>query len=171
MKLLDTLRDSDITPDTHNADPSNFSHRKAARAIVSNEQGQIAILKVGAHNYHKLPGGGVEEGENMEQALTRELLEEIGCEVEITGEVGEIVEYRKQQQMKQTSHCYTARQIGEQRQPAYTEKELADEMSIVWSTDIDEAISLLSHDEPTNYSGQFIRKRDLLLLKAAKALM
>lgn len=167
MKSLPPLHDSDIFPGTHDLDPSSFTHRQAARAIVSNNLGEIAILHVTTHNYHKLPGGGIERGETAEEALRRELVEEIGCEVEIILKIAEIVEYRNQQEMVQTSYCYTAKQAGEQKEPSYTEKEIADGMSIVWAADIKEAINLLSQDRPTNYSGKFIRQRDLQLLKTA----
>lgn len=171
MKLLDTLHESDVITHAIDVDPSHFIHREATRAIVINPLGAIALLKVGAHNYHKLPGGGIEEGEEIKQALARELLEEIGCIVEITDEVGEVIEYRDQYEMKQTSYCYIGKQIGEVQDPDFTEKEIADEMSIIWAANIDEAILLLEQDQPMNYTGEFIVKRDLQLLRAAKALI
>lgn len=170
MQLLDTLRESDVFPNRQDVDPSSFSHREAARAVVYDSHGRVVLLHVATFNYHKLPGGGIEEGEDIKRALTRELLEEIGCEVTITGKVGDVVEYRDQQKMKQTSYCFTAQQIGTPQKPTFTEKELADGMSVVWMPDIDAAISVLSSDKPTNYAGHFITKRDLNLLKTARSL-
>lgn len=36
---------------------------------------------------------------------------------------------------------------------------------------IDDATTLLEQDEPTNYAGKFIWRRDLALLKVAKSLV
>ena len=170
MKQLLVLHTSDAFPDIEDNDPSGFSHRQAARAIVTNRQGQVALLNVTKHGYHKLPGGGVEAGEDMMLALQRELVEEIGCKAEVTGEVGKIIEYRDKWTMKQTSHCYLATQIGEQSSPAFTEEELNDGFEVVWADTIDEAIALLESDMPTDYQGKFIQRRDSKFLETAKAL-
>lgn len=57
------------------------------KAVIINQQGQILLLKrtKGDINGEKwdLPGGGVDEGEELELALKREILEETGLGVEI----------------------------------------------------------------------------------------
>lgn len=171
MKSPLILHESDILPGTENLDPSDFFERQAARAVVLNELGQVALLKVGDHNHHKLPGGGVEDGEDMRRALERELLEEIGCEAEVVAEVGEVVEYRDQWKMKQISYCYLAKQVGEQQATSFTQEELDDGFEVIWAANIDEAISLLERDDPVNYDGRFIKPRDLAFLMAAKRLL
>ncbi len=171
MKNILTIHEQDINPDAPAIETGNFRNREAARAVVSDSAGKIALLRVGLHDYHKLPGGGIDDGEDVPTALERELLEEIGCKAEVTGEVGEIIEYRDQFELKQTSYCFIAKQIGEKGEPDFTEKELREQFSIVWTDNIDTAISLLEQDQPTNYEGKFIQKRDLALLKATKAQM
>jgi len=170
MKKVLTIQEQDINPEATKVDASKFRKREAARAVVSDSDGKVALLRVGLYDYHKLPGGGVDEGEDVPTALERELLEEIGCKAEVTGEVGEIIEYRDQFEMVQSSYCFTANQVGEKREPDFTEKELKEEFSIVWVDGIDEAITLLQYDEPTNYEGKFIKIRDLALLNTAKEL-
>ncbi len=170
MNNLLIINEQDIVPNAPVVDTSNFRKREAARAVVSDSTGKVALLRVGLYDYHKLPGGGIDEGEDIPTALERELLEEIGCKAEVTGEVGEIVEYRDQFELVQTSYCFTATQVGEKSDPDFTEKELREQFSIVWADDIDSAIALLQQDEPTNYEGKFIKVRDLTLLKAAKEL-
>ncbi len=168
MKNILTIHEQDVVPGAPVIDTSSFRKREAARAVVSDGTGKVALLRVGLYNYHKLPGGGIDEGEDVPTALERELLEEIGCKAEVTGEVGQIVEYRNQFELKQTSYCFIATQTGDKSEPDFTEKELREQFSIVWADSIDNAISLLEQDEPTNYEGKFIQKRDLALLRAAK---
>jgi 8-oxo-dGTP pyrophosphatase MutT (NUDIX family) len=74
--------------------------RKAARAVVFDNDNKITILKVANHNYYKLPGGGVEEGEDLAKALEREAMEEIGCKISVTGEIGKIIEHRDEWKME-----------------------------------------------------------------------
>lgn len=168
MKLLREIRHSEIIPNAADKDSANFRKRHAARAIVTAKDGGIALLHVGKYNYYKLPGGGVEDGEDIYRALERELLEEIGCRAKITGEVGKIVEYRDEWNQKQTSYCYLAQQIGEAGHPDFTKKELSEGFAIVWAKNIDEAVALLEQDTPEEYGGKFIRERDLEFLKAAQ---
>lgn len=170
MKILREIRHSEILPNTIDKYNTNFRERRAARAIVIRGDGNIALLHVGKYNYHKLPGGGVEDGEDIKQALERELLEEIGCQTEVIAELGEIVEYRDEWDMKQTSYCYLAKQVGEAGQPDFTEKELSEGFAIVWAKDIAEAIRLLEQDVPEEYGGKFIRERDLTFLETAHAI-
>ncbi|MGV9001607.1 MAG: NUDIX domain-containing protein [Candidatus Saccharimonadaceae bacterium] len=171
MNLLPTIYDSAIAESELTIDRTNFGTRQAARAIVLDDLNQVALLKVGYLNYYKLPGGSIEEGEGIEEALRRELMEEIGCEAEIIEEVGEIVQYVDQKQLKQTSYCYLAKQVGEKNEPNFTEEELADGFKIRWAKDIDEAIELVRMSQTDNYSGKSIVKRDLSLLIAARQLI
>ncbi len=169
MKLLREIHHSEIVPNAVNKDHTNFRERHAARAIVADDNDRVALLHVGKYNYHKLPGGGVEDNEDIEQALERELLEEIGCRAIVTGELGKIVEYRDEWNMMQISYCYLAKQIGEVGLPDFTEKELREGFTIVWVNNIADAIILLEQDTPEEYGGKFIRERDLTFLKAAHA--
>ena len=51
--------------------------RPSARAIIIKD-GKIAMVYSKKYNYYKFPGGGIETGEYMEDALIREVLEETG---------------------------------------------------------------------------------------------
>lgn len=168
MKLLLTIKEQDFNPEVPIRDAAGFEEREAARAVVFDEQGRVALLKVGSFDYHKLPGGGIDPGEDIQQALARELLEEIGCEAQITGDLGQIVEYRDWENLKQTSYCFVAKKVGEQKNLAFTESELSNKFERVWASSLDEAVKILEADEPKNHEGKFIRLRDLTFLNAAK---
>jgi len=127
----------------------------------------IGILYVSKYNYHKLPGGGLDGDEVIKEALKRECLEEIGCGVEIFGELGEIIEYRDKWSLKQHSYCYLANVVGEKGDPDFTQKEIDNGFEIKWVS-LDEAIKLLEEDKPEGYEGGFIQIRDRSFLKEAK---
>lgn len=168
-----TITQRDIVPGSPVVDSSEFRKREAARAVLLDHEGCIYLLHVAKHGYHKLPGGGIDTGEDAQQALKRELLEEVGCNAEITAELGEIVEYRAYDDggLVQTSYCYVAKQVGEQGESALEESEIAEGMVEAKATNIDMAIALLEQDKPDNLEGKFIQKRDLTILHKAKELV
>lgn len=172
MNNILTINAQDFLPDSPQVDTSSFKKREAARAVLLDSNDQVYLLNVSLHGYHKLPGGGIDEGENTVQALERELLEEVGCKAEIVAELGTIIEYRNYEDggLEQTSYCYLAKQIEEQVASALEEGEIAEGMFEVKAKSIDEAIALLTSDKPDNLEGRFIQKRDLAFLQAAKEL-
>lgn len=73
--------------------PKNIIRRTAVRAIIIEEE---KILMVRSNlGYYKLPGGGVDEGEYLAEALQREVAEETGyLSCSIIEELGLISEQR-----------------------------------------------------------------------------
>lgn len=72
----------------------NKAYRKAVRAVVLKE-GKILMLKTVNGDY-KFPGGGVKRGEEEQEALRREVLEEAGyCLDKIEKHLGTVVERKK----------------------------------------------------------------------------
>ncbi len=173
MNVLLTIKEQDFIPESPFKDTSNFRKREASRAVLLDEDNNVYLLNVSKHGYHKLPGGGIDEGEEVKQALKRELMEEVGCNAEIISELGTIVEYRSYEDggLEQTSYCYIAKQTGEQVESALEEGELEEGMYEVKASNIDEAITLLTNDKPDNLEGKFIQRRDLAFLRAAKKLV
>ena len=170
MKLLLELKDEDIGLRSKKVKMKKCS---AARAILF-KNNKIALLHVTKYDYHKLPGGGVEKGETVEEGLKREILEEAGCDIEIIGEVGKVIEHRnrtdygilqKDSGTFQTSYCYIARVI-KQGKTNFDDGELAAGYKLEWVT-LNKAIGTIEKEKPKNYEGKFIVKRDLALLKAA----
>ena len=63
------------------------THIVAVGGITENEKGQILLVKT--HRGHWVfPGGQVENGENLTEALSREIKEESGIEVEVLNLIG-----------------------------------------------------------------------------------
>lgn len=65
--------------------------RLCAYAIILNEENKLLTLKVG--KLFHLPGGGVDDGEEIEMALKREAMEEAGCEIADLESLGVANEY------------------------------------------------------------------------------
>jgi len=53
-------------------------HRTGVYGLLQNEKGEYLIQHFKKYNYHWLPGGGLETGEDEEECLMRELKEETG---------------------------------------------------------------------------------------------
>lgn len=162
MKLIKTIQFKDLKTE----ETDKFEIRRAARAVVFDSNKNIGILYVGKYNYHKLPGGGLEGDESIGEALKRECLEEIGCDTETFGELGEIIEYRDKWSLKQHSYCYLANVVGDKGKPDFTQKEIDNGFEIKWLP-LEEAIKLLENDKPDDYMGGFIQIRDISFLKEA----
>ena len=159
MELLKTINPENID-ETNIPD---WRYRKAARAVVFDDENRIGLLHVKNHNYYKLPGGGVEEGEDIKNALDRECEEELGIEVEITKEIGSIIEYRAQFKLHQTSYCFLAKTSSKKNAPNFTDEEKSSGFEIIW-VEPAEALKLLNLKQTSDYEGKFIEERDFCFL-------
>ena len=150
MKLINKVQLEEIE------DKSNFRLREAVRAIVL-KNGKMAILYVSNENYHKLPGGGIEQGENLYEALDREIIENIR-------EVGKIVEYRKRHNLQQISYCFIADVKDDKGEQNFTEEEKEEGFELKWVS-IDEALRLMKNDKPKDYLGAYVKARDINIIE------
>lgn len=74
--------------DTKDYDPGGVPFvRPSVRGIIIRD-GKIAMVHSLKYDYYKYPGGGIEPGENLEDALIREVAEESGLSV-IPGSIRE----------------------------------------------------------------------------------
>lgn len=170
MKLLLELSDFILGLEEKESYFKNYRVRRAARAVILNTDGTIAMQFTEGRGSHKLPGGGAEEDESIQDALRREIKEEVGCEIEVVEPIGITIEYRKKYELLQISYVYLAKVKGAIGAPQFDEGEVEDGMVSFW-TDIDTAISLTKNDVPKDYEGKFIQKRDLTILEEAKILL
>jgi len=141
--------------------------REACRAIIFDENNMIPLLFVATENYHKLPGWGIETGEDKIMALTRELQEETWCEAIITKEIGIVIESNST--WKQISYCYIGT-ITKKSEHNFTaeEKEKWYELQRV---SIDKAIELIKLDISGSETSKRILPRDLAILEKAKEMI
>lgn len=143
--------------------------RKAVRAVLSDQGGRIALMYAGQRKYYKLPGGGVDEGEDLTTALARELLEETGSEATVTKELGEVLEWRDFGKMKQISYAFKVSLVGEPGEPDFTQSEIDEGFRVRWIDSIDEAIRLVeANTTHEDIEVVFMSRRDAAILRAAK---
>lgn len=162
MKLLKIIDPEKV----NESEISQWDQRKAVRAIIFDNKNEIGLLYVSNKDYYKLPGGGVEEGEDLKLALDRECEEELGVKIIVLQEVGYIIEYRKQYKLNQLSYCFLAKIDSDKNNPNFTSKEKSLGFQITW-VQPKEALRLLNFKKTSHYEGKFIEERDLCFLEEA----
>lgn len=141
-----------------------YELRKSARGIVLNENGEMATQYLNTYTYHKLPGGGVDPGETIEEALKREIKEEVGCDCEITKPLGVTIEYRNKYKLLHISYGFAAKVIGEIGTPALEEGEIEEGQETVWLPP-EEVLEKMKSDNPGKFEGHFILEREKTFLE------
>ena len=151
---------------------SNPEERIASRGIVIRNDGKIAIFYKSNKKEYKLPGGGLENNESVEETFKREVLEETGCEVEIIKKLGVTKEYKSNDNFIQTSHVFVGKVIKDTKKLNVTEKEKEEGAELVWEYP-EKALELVknSYEEliaskyDSVYSTKFIILRDSKILE------
>ncbi|THA84764.1 NUDIX domain-containing protein [Streptomyces sp. A0592] len=90
----------------------------AASAVVTDDMGRILLQKRSDSGLWALPGGGMEMTDSLPGTAVREVKEETGLDVEITGLVGtytdprHIIAYTDGEVRRQFNVCFRARLVG-----------------------------------------------------------
>ncbi|AKH86907.1 DNA mismatch repair protein MutT [Streptomyces sp. CNQ-509] len=90
----------------------------AASAVVTDDAGRILLQRRRDNGLWALPGGGMDLGDSLPGCAVREVKEETGLDVEVTGLVGtytdprHIVAYSDGEVRRQFNVCFTARVVG-----------------------------------------------------------
>lgn len=141
---------------------SEKAPRLTARAIVKNGYGMYAVMHSLKFGLYSLPGGGVEDNEDIVTALRREIMEETGCTCDKVEELGIVYENRASLDYTQINHYFAVytEHVGEAH---LTDNELNNKTRLEWHT-WDETVSLISGQEFERVQQKYLRARDVAAL-------
>lgn len=133
MKLLKVLDNDDYTKDMP------LIYKQTVRAVIL--RGGKMVMQRSRSNEYKIPGGGLEQGEDIAAALYREVLEEAGMKIDIKSmtDIGEIIELRRdafepEKKFERHTYYYLC-EITEEGIPlTLTESEQEQGFICVWET-------------------------------------
>lgn len=137
--------------------------RKKSRAILVNEDDKIAVIYEKESNYHALPGGGIEHGEDEVSALIREIAEETGCLCDDIEPLGVVYENRYHADTTHLSYFFVVHTKNTQAELHLTDEEVTIGTTMKWCS-IDEAWKLINNNSPDTYQKRFLQARDLAAL-------
>lgn len=98
--------------------PAANSIKPAVSAIVQDVAGRLLMIRRTDNDRHAIPGGGQEVGETLTEAAVREVEEETGIQIEVTGLVGlysnpdHVIAYDDGEVRQEFSICFRARPTG-----------------------------------------------------------
>ena len=108
------------------------NHLVSVAALVTNDQGEILLVNSPWRGW-EYPGGLIEPGETFQEALHREVREESGVEIEITGFVG----ICKNVERNIVNIDFTARYLGGELRTS------EESTQVVWAT-VEEAKKMIT---------------------------
>ncbi|MBY7785176.1 NUDIX domain-containing protein [Vibrio fluvialis] len=163
-------------PEVEPLSQQRILQRKAARAIVLDGEDILMLYTERYHDY-TLPGGGVDEGEDILQGMVRELEEETGAQnIHNIKPFGLYEEFRPWYKddadvVHMVSYCFTCKIDRELGDTNYEDYEIKNGMKPVW-INIRDAIT---HNELTmaesEKKGMSIERETFLLRLIAKELL
>lgn len=164
-----SLRDEEWTFDYANHD------RVIARAVVFDDEGWFYFAQIrrddefGTAVQIETSGGGTEPGEAPEEAIRRELREELGAEVEVLCRLGVVSDYYNLIHRHNINHYFLCRALsfGETDR---TQDEIETFHLSVLKLRYDEAVGEYERCTETKL-GRLIARRELPVLREAKRLL
>lgn len=175
MKHLGHIDHKSITGEYNDILNKEFLVRQAVRAVIRRQDKKIAMVYSSKFDTYKIPGGGIEKGESILDALKRETLEETGLEINITFPLGLVTELRAdfskfEKGMFQFSYAYFANYKKDLQDVSYTDSELEEGFSLKW-IEIHEVMKHMQSSRTNSYNKKFELARDFLILSEAKSLI
>ncbi|MCR5495959.1 MAG: NUDIX hydrolase [Treponema sp.] len=149
--------------------------RHCARAIIFDDDKNFYFVHVdrddyfGKAKYIESSGGGVEKGENLEEALKRELKEELGLEAQVICKIGIVSDYYNIIHRHNINHYFLCKAIS------FGPKKLTKaEIECFHLTSIhlkyDQAIQEYIHAKESKI-GRLVSERELPVLQKAKEII
>lgn len=175
MNKITTIYQKEVFPDMTEDLSIEYADRNTGKAIIIDSGGKIGLVGNKQNDFLQLPGGGIDEGEDIGQGVIRECLEETGCNVELKSEVGIIDDYRPRDKKHCINFCYVVKVKGEKGEVSHTDDESDIGMYTKW-VDIKIALEIFRKQEKdlrdgkvTFYNTGFNILRDLKFLEDALA--
>lgn len=144
----------------------NDEIRFCVRVLLLDGEGRICVIKSDKYGYMQLPGGGIESGESIIEALRRETEEETGFLIKDIKPIGFTFERREDVRNthswgRDISYIFEAlpyKNVGTH----YMEDEIAEGFRPIW-INLDDFIAEQEQNEGRieSYSGCFSNRRDL----------
>ena len=160
MKLICELNDQIILGQPERAEKAP---RVTARAIVKNQAGLYAVMYSAKWNLYSLPGGGVEDGEDVLTALRREVQEETGSTCDEIRELGIVTENRASLDYTQINYYFVVTTTHTPGKNHLTEAELDSRTVVKWET-FDEMVRLINEQDFDRAQGKYLKARDVSAL-------
>lgn len=129
MKTFKNIYDED-TLENEAKPSSEYTLRPTVKAIVIDNENNIALLK--ARGHYLFPGGGIETGESTVDALRRELMEEIGCNIDNIKELGISNQFRNKHMVHYEVVFFSANIVGEKGNPTTTQEDELQDVELLW---------------------------------------
>lgn len=139
--------------------------RITARAIVKNQNGLYAVMYADKFKLHSLPGGGVEDNEDILTALRREVFEETGCTCDHIEELGIVSENRAHQDFTSKSYYYVVTTDHTPELIHLTDDEIANQTTVQWHP-LEDVVRLISAPKHTTTQRMYLQARDMAALNA-----
>lgn len=105
----------------------------------------------------------MEDGENIVDALKREILEETGCSCDSIEDLGYVYENRAECNYTQYSYYYVVTSKGSLKSMEFTDEEIENGTLLLWYP-IDKVISLIKNFCPKTNQQRYLQARDIAAL-------
>ena len=98
--------------------PTPNSIKVAVSALIRDGRGRILMIRRTDNGMYSIPGGGLEAGETVSEAVVREVEEETGIDVRVVDMIGvfsnpeHVIAYDDGEVRQEFSICFTAEPIG-----------------------------------------------------------
>lgn len=149
--------------------------RVIARAVCIDDEGFFYFCRINRDDHFgkatliETSGGGVEEGEDLNTAIVRELKEELGAEAEVICRIGTVSDYYNLVHRHNINHYFLCR-IRSFGKTNMTQQEIEDFHMSTLKMTYDEAESEYENCR-TSPLGRLIADRELPILKRAKEIL